>query len=84
MSKPKWDRKFGGEIIVGTTDRKLTEGEKAFSKFEQKHLKAYLQGKTEFNYGYEMKFDPYGNEYRGPIVHQVKYELIKLEENGNN
>ena len=61
----KWERKFLGKV----KDFK----DKEEGKFESKHLKAYIQGKEEFQYGFIET--PQG---RKPNMIQVKQQLIKL------
>lgn len=79
MSKPKWERKFLGEIILGSSDRRLTEEEKEKGRFENKHLRAYMQGKSHFQWGWiNVKHPLTGGDMKVPNMVEVKQELNKL------
>lgn len=79
MGKPKWDRKFYGKIIVGQTDRKMTDEERQLAKYENAHLKAYMKGASHFRWGTEtIKHHLTGADVEVPHYEEVKFELIKL------
>lgn len=46
--------------------------DKEEQRFEQKHLKAYIKGKTQFRYGYETI-----NGQRFPAWHRVKQDFYE-------
>lgn len=62
QQKKPISRKFLGELFPNRKD----------ANFEKAHLKAYLRGRSTFNYGYT--YD--GWNQRIPVTHKVKQQLI--------
>ena len=88
MGKPKYERSFQGYLITPEVYAKANELKDSSPdlhkdlmdsiRYEQKHLKAYLKGKTQFQWGWDVVQNKFGMKSRTPHMERVKFTLNAL------